>query len=128
MLVLCVPWLRPCMLQVRTCLRLGLFVFVFKQKTAYEMRISDWSSDVCSSDLRGQAVRGYAQRAVGRRVRGKRRQDLDRLAADIDVRAPAAGRGRRLDRARDVEQVRGVEHQPPGIEREPRREDRKSVV
>src|SRR3546814_1926983 len=25
----------------------------FKQKTAYEMRISDWSSDVCSSDLRG---------------------------------------------------------------------------
>src|SRR3546814_4136121 len=32
-----------------------LFIFVFfffKQKTAYEMRISDWSSDVCSSDLR----------------------------------------------------------------------------
>src|SRR3546814_13957779 len=31
----------------------GLFVviFCFKQKTAYEMRISDWSSDVCSSDL-----------------------------------------------------------------------------
>src|SRR3546814_986484 len=26
-------------------------IFVFKQKTAYEMRISDWSSDVCSSDL-----------------------------------------------------------------------------
>src|SRR3546814_19703807 len=30
---------------------LSLFFF-FKQKTAYEMRISDWSSDVCSSDLR----------------------------------------------------------------------------
>src|SRR3546814_5556086 len=29
--------------------------FFFKQKTAYEMRISDWSSDVCSSDLRLQA-------------------------------------------------------------------------
>src|SRR3546814_4876519 len=27
------------------------FVFFFKQKTAYEMRISDWGSDVCSSDL-----------------------------------------------------------------------------
>src|SRR3546814_3886928 len=27
--------------------------FFFKQKTAYEMRISDWSSDVCSSDLAG---------------------------------------------------------------------------
>src|SRR3546814_6535753 len=33
------------------------FVFFFKQKTAYEMRISDWSSDVCSSDLEG---RGYS--------------------------------------------------------------------
>src|SRR3546814_1754387 len=32
-------------------------MFFFKQKTAYEMRISDWSSDVCSSDLgRGQEV------------------------------------------------------------------------
>src|SRR3546814_6930057 len=32
-------------------------VFFFKQKTAYEMRISDWSSDVCSSDLRRFRVR-----------------------------------------------------------------------
>src|SRR3546814_1239189 len=31
---------------------LGDLFFFFKQKTAYEMRISDWSSDVCSSDLR----------------------------------------------------------------------------
>src|SRR3546814_7294344 len=31
----------------------GVVVFFFKQKTAYEMRISDWSSDVCSSDLVG---------------------------------------------------------------------------
>src|SRR3546814_20472140 len=30
---------------------LSCFFFFFKQKTAYEMRISDWSSDVCSSDL-----------------------------------------------------------------------------
>src|SRR3546814_18248602 len=30
-----------------------MFFFFFKQKTAYEMRISDWSSDVCSSDLLG---------------------------------------------------------------------------
>src|SRR3546814_10612523 len=29
-----------------------MFFFFFKQKTAYEIRISDWSSDVCSSDLR----------------------------------------------------------------------------
>src|SRR3546814_990080 len=33
-------------------------VFFFKQKTAYEMRISDWSSDVCSSDLVGIDARG----------------------------------------------------------------------
>src|SRR3546814_5052735 len=32
---------------------IGVFFF-FKQKTAYEMRISDWSSDVCSSDLLAQ--------------------------------------------------------------------------
>src|SRR3546814_4900846 len=33
-----------------------LCFFFFKQKTAYEMRISDWSSDVCSSDLNGNAL------------------------------------------------------------------------
>src|SRR3546814_1789885 len=32
-----------------------ILFFFFKQKTAYEMRISDWSSDVCSSDLRACA-------------------------------------------------------------------------
>src|SRR3546814_16708418 len=35
-----------------------MFVFFFKQKTAYEMRISDWSSDVCSSDLPRLPQRG----------------------------------------------------------------------
>src|SRR3546814_6571019 len=34
-----------------------MFFFFFKQKTAYEMRISDWSSDVCSSDLQQGFVR-----------------------------------------------------------------------
>src|SRR3546814_4549041 len=33
------------------CIYLFFFFFFFKQKTAYEMRISDWSSEVCSSDL-----------------------------------------------------------------------------
>src|SRR3546814_7548139 len=33
------------------CSVFSLFFFFFKQKTAYELRISDWSSDVCSSDL-----------------------------------------------------------------------------
>src|SRR3546814_8963118 len=35
-----------------------LCCFFFKQKTAYEMRISDWSSDVCSSDLKSRSSRG----------------------------------------------------------------------
>src|SRR3546814_6279806 len=35
---------------------LYVFFFFFKQKTAYEMRISDWSSDVCSSDLRFETL------------------------------------------------------------------------
>src|SRR3546814_4939317 len=33
------------------CVNIVFCFFFFKQKTAYEMRISDWSSDVCSSDL-----------------------------------------------------------------------------
>src|SRR3546814_16810181 len=44
------------------------FFFFFKQKTAYEMRISDWSSDVCSSDLPGVLGRRRAhrfRRAIG---------------------------------------------------------------
>src|SRR3546814_7714287 len=40
-----------------------LIFFFFKQKTAYEMRISDWSSDVCSSDLAGVV----GDRAIGHR-------------------------------------------------------------
>src|SRR3546814_4124660 len=38
-----------------------LYFFFFKQKTAYEMRISDWSSDVCSSDLRARRPDGASR-------------------------------------------------------------------
>src|SRR3546814_4522748 len=49
-----------------------MYVFVFfKQKTAYEMRISDWSSDVCSSDLRGVAE--VRKSAIHRGLQGTRR-------------------------------------------------------
>src|SRR3546814_14391916 len=41
------------------------FFFFFKQKTAYEMRISDWSSDVCSSDLRIAFAGEIAQLVAG---------------------------------------------------------------
>src|SRR3546814_15127163 len=50
-----------------------IFVFFFKQKTAYEMRISDWSSDVCSSDLVRQR-RGGAESAGKPRPRMRAEQ------------------------------------------------------
>src|SRR3546814_5576616 len=37
------------------------YIFFFKQKSAYEMRISDWSSDVCSSDLKDDFARAAAK-------------------------------------------------------------------
>src|SRR3546814_6531217 len=58
---------------------LRVFVFFFKQKTAYELRISDWSSDVCSSDLHIAAAadrRGRLRsgdRAAGRSGQARRR-------------------------------------------------------
>src|SRR3546814_1069242 len=54
------------------CIRLGIFgvLFFFKQKTAYELRISDWSSDVCSSDL---LVRRYFRNARTMRNSGSGR-------------------------------------------------------
>src|SRR3546814_5756438 len=54
--------------------------FFFKQKTAYEMRISDWSSDVCSSDLLAerQAQRQERVEVVDRQAEGgQRRGDRD---------------------------------------------------
>src|SRR3546814_3611601 len=44
------------------CFLYALFIFFFKQKTAYEMRISDWSSDVCSSDLIDTALHDLVMR------------------------------------------------------------------
>src|SRR3546814_2605189 len=43
------------------------FVFFFKQKTAYEVRISDWSSDVCSSDLCARVIAHQAKK-LGHKV------------------------------------------------------------
>src|SRR3546814_2009739 len=49
---------------VRVWFCLFSFVFFVKQKTAYEMRISDWSSDVCSSDLAAVGVAESQQAPV----------------------------------------------------------------
>src|SRR3546814_4218273 len=53
-----VGWLRGCcyiICHVDSAVAGVEYLFFFKQKTAYEMRISDWSSDVCSSDLAARA-------------------------------------------------------------------------
>src|SRR3546814_7535586 len=52
---------------------LSVVVFFFKQKTAYEMRISDWSSDVCSSDLSKYSLILYEMMST--LVRRKHRRD-----------------------------------------------------
>src|SRR3546814_6050049 len=59
------------------------FVFFFKQKTAYEMRISDWSSDVCSSDLDDRRHVAIFERAVDRRFQRRLFGHL-RRAADVE--------------------------------------------
>src|SRR3546814_2618271 len=88
------------------------FFFFFKQKTAYEMRISDWSSDVCSSDLLDRP-----------RGRHPHLRSLDPPAAAefepflVDVQAPVA-------KAR-LRPVLGLAHRRRIGE--PRTEDRKST-
>src|SRR3546814_3710074 len=54
-----------------------LCFFFFKQKTAYEMRISDWSSDVCSSDLLKAASGPFAAPVFGM-AKGRKRRSMDR--------------------------------------------------
>src|SRR3546814_1230990 len=65
-----------------------MFFFFFKQKTAYEMRISDWSSDVCSSDLRDRDAAGRmaAERLHARgRDAGIEVRDLMPARSDFNV-------------------------------------------
>src|SRR3546814_5537874 len=56
-----------------------IFFFFFKQKTAYEMRISDWSSDVCSSDLVEDEPQAEQPPLLGRHHRVEGQLDLHRI-------------------------------------------------
>src|SRR3546814_7953839 len=67
-----------------------IFFLFFKQKTAYEMRISDWSSDVCSSDLTRWSQYGQALTPNNRKVDAlqylcgaERKGDIARVDGDI---------------------------------------------
>src|SRR3546814_3409509 len=66
-------------------------VFFFKQKTAYEMRISDWSSDVCSSDLDPDDIRARLVEQVTGMVRW--RESVAAMAdAGVDEFAEIGGK------------------------------------
>src|SRR3546814_6872178 len=69
---------------------LSVVFFFFKHKTAYEMRISDWSSDVCSSDLI-ETVAAPASKSRGGGISGAasgRIQRLDEVQLQEEPRAP----------------------------------------
>src|SRR3546814_7678105 len=72
------------------------FFFFFKQKTAYEMRISDWSSDVCSSDLVTTASFAFGARTAnagrGSTAGGNHRQNPVRPRAPVRRATPRAAR------------------------------------
>src|SRR3546814_17072314 len=93
------------------------------QKTAYEVRISDWSSDVCSSDLgrrAGELVFGHEQRPQPHRMPGH--ELAGRLFA---ARHPAAQQraarqvegARQRDRKRVVASTSGLDRVTPGVRR-----------
>src|SRR3546814_18917026 len=70
--------------------------FFFKQKTAYEMRISDWSSDVCSSDLMIAAVRINLVHHLDQRIVACDQNALLAIAGETHVAAVERhGRGDR---------------------------------
>src|SRR3546814_3179231 len=109
--------MRVCGLIVLVSVTRLQYICFFKEKTAYEMRISDWSSDVCSSDLarplRGLArgvlrqlwhlwCQGRRQRAAHRRRGAARRRPIfaqRRLCTEYPYRRETAGR-RALQRTR----------------------------
>src|SRR3546814_8354413 len=112
--------------------------FFFKQKTAYEVRISDWSSDVCSSDLRGRdkggegAVPESANRAAltrqllsaakGWQVKGAEQVERDRDGEDEEQQY--ARRMLQLERPPDLLARRAQAEEKPS---ERQADDRKST-
>src|SRR3546814_12614599 len=120
-----------------------IFFFFFKQKTAYEMRISDWSSDVCSSDLGAPLIARFEPDCrlehlercwIGRGLRAARlaehaldlRHALDHAIRLLEQLGSLCCRQSR-QRGRHIEQVALV-HWRQELAAEPgERPDRKSV-
>src|SRR3546814_3699523 len=104
-----------------------LIFFFFKQKTAYEMRISDWSSDVCSSDLDADGDDGergrrrLGQPLVGGEVVGLYRQG-------IEVEGPHHQRRRQFLHHVDEDQQPGGQQRRPHHRRVHRSEEHTSEL
>src|SRR3546814_5353708 len=109
-----------------------LFFFFFKQKTSYEMRISDWSSDVCSSDLGRHRVQ--LRRIILRAEevhRGPVRRERRRVDVPALGRQPLRRRGIAREQVLDPQRSAGLaalavehalgEHQPAPVGRQRRR-------
>src|SRR3546814_1863966 len=100
-------------------------LFFFKQKTAYDMRIIDWSSDVCSSDLLVERRRGWRRLADLEMPQGAA-EEAERMCRSLaieEARAAVRGQGERnLDR-----RARPARRDRAGQQRHRRKEDRKSV-
>src|SRR3546814_16659725 len=95
--------------------------FFFKQKTAYEMRISDWSSDVCSSDLRDVIIEpDEAQIAeIGERVDVEigEAQEQRRRDGQREEQPQRGERGRHEGQGGKLAAHAGVPSRRPGIGR-----------
>src|SRR3546814_15509127 len=97
-----------------------LLFFFFKQKTAYEMRISDWSSDVCSSDLPGSdTIDSASSEADAASLRSSSSRAVQRFIFAI------TWRGRRRDASPPNNSSCAAAHSEVSISRLYRREERR---
>src|SRR3546814_12810161 len=108
-----------------------MYVF-FKQKTAYDLRISDWSSDVCSSDLREQPLALRRLQGIEREEEQPEQQPKIRIErpADRDARTVHSSAHRKGQTANDPMRV-GCDVLPVDLvaaSGQRTRHDRKSVV
>src|SRR3546814_20377899 len=93
-------------------------LFFFKQKTAYEMRISDWSSDVCSSDLPDHGDEGV----IAHRIGGRGLKAVDEQRRERADERPAPAQPAACDEG-GAPQAGEQEQEQPAVERKPRRPD-----
>src|SRR3546814_7477339 len=97
-----------------------MYFFFVKQKTAYEMRISDWSSDVCSSDLQRRRREIVAAQHIAERAEQQRQVDVEHAVVEAEGAEADQHHDRRVEVA-----VGNVQKRHP--EADERDIDRKSV-